>query len=97
MLFTKRTYEASDLRARRHEIGSWPTFVLKSGRGQPHSKTLARIPARNSIREVLECGCPLPLFRSTLHATALNFALVHRATSCGQCGLCFRVEAGLVR
>jgi hypothetical protein len=33
----------------------------KSGRGQPHSKTLARIRGRNYIRKVLECGCPLPL------------------------------------
>jgi hypothetical protein len=33
----------------------------KSGRGQPHSKTLSRRIARPSFREVLECGCPLPL------------------------------------
>ena len=33
----------------------------KSGRGQPHSKTLARSHGRLYLREVLECGCPLPL------------------------------------
>src|SRR5437870_2625251 len=33
----------------------------QSGRGQPHSKTLARLLACHSVREVLECGCPLPL------------------------------------
>jgi len=33
----------------------------QSGRGQPHSKTLARCLAHYSVREVLECGCPLPL------------------------------------
>src|SRR6266581_261454 len=40
----------------------------QSGRGQPHSKTLSRGVARHFFREVLECGCPLPLF---LLATAL--------------------------
>jgi hypothetical protein len=39
-----------------------PARYLESGRGQPHSKTLARFPARYLIREVLECGCPLPLY-----------------------------------
>jgi len=49
-----------DLRVRLKLSG---TFGLtQSGRGQPHSKTLARLPARHSVREVLECGCPLPLF-----------------------------------
>src|SRR5882762_11711972 len=38
--------------------GSWS----ESGRGQPHSKTLSRWFARRSVREVLECGCPLPLY-----------------------------------
>ncbi len=33
----------------------------KSGRGQPHSKTLARALAYYSFRKVWECGCPLPL------------------------------------
>jgi hypothetical protein len=36
-------------------------FVSESGRGQPHSKTLARHPLRPKTRSVLECGCPLPL------------------------------------
>jgi hypothetical protein len=39
----------------------------KSGRGQPHSKTLARFSARCFFRKVLECGCPLPL-RSLINA-----------------------------
>src|SRR5436309_8586876 len=34
----------------------------ESGRGQPHSKTLARATQPGCFREVLECGCPLPLF-----------------------------------
>jgi hypothetical protein len=36
--------------------------LVESGTGQPHSKTLARFLARHSVREVLECGCPLPLY-----------------------------------
>jgi hypothetical protein len=36
-------------------------FVTQSGRGQPHSKTLARNPMRQKTQSVLECGCPLPL------------------------------------
>src|SRR5262249_7591537 len=35
----------------------------QSGRGQPHSKTLARCPARNRLRKVVECGSPMPLSR----------------------------------
>jgi hypothetical protein len=38
-----------------------PTNGGQSGGGQPHSKTLPRWTARLSFREVLECGCPLPL------------------------------------
>src|SRR5947209_5640774 len=38
-----------------------PNERSQSGRGQPHSKTLSRPIARCSVREVLECGCPLPL------------------------------------
>jgi hypothetical protein len=95
MMFTKRTYDASDIPPRWLETGSGPP-ERESGRGQPHSTTLARVPARNSIREVLECGCPLPLF-STLGARALNFAL---ASSRGSCdyhdGFCFRLEARVV-
>src|SRR2546427_4901148 len=34
----------------------------ESGRGQPHSKTLARATQPGCFRKVLECGCPLPLF-----------------------------------
>jgi hypothetical protein len=32
----------------------------ESGRGLPHSKTLARFSARCFFRKVLECGSPLP-------------------------------------
>jgi hypothetical protein len=35
----------------------------KSGRGQPHSKTLPRYPDAQEVAKLLECGCPLPLFR----------------------------------
>src|SRR5438046_4381402 len=34
---------------------------MESGRGQPHSRTLSRNPTPPSHRQVLECGCPLPL------------------------------------
>ena len=34
----------------------------KSGRGQPHSKTLARPPMRQKTRSVLEGGCPPAYF-----------------------------------
>ena len=40
---------------------SYARFASQSGRGQPHSKTLARPPMRQKTRSVLECGCPLPL------------------------------------
>src|SRR5437868_4416231 len=33
----------------------------KSGRVLPHSKTLSRLIERSDIRQVLECGSPLPL------------------------------------
>jgi hypothetical protein len=35
---------------------------MKSGTGLPHSKTLARNPESVSVRQVLECGSPVPLF-----------------------------------
>jgi TolB-like protein len=35
--------------------------LVESGRGQPQSKTLARSLTCHSVREVVECGCPLPL------------------------------------
>src|SRR5207244_1209933 len=34
----------------------------QSGRGQPQSKTLSRSTGWSSSRQVLDCGCPLPLF-----------------------------------
>jgi hypothetical protein len=33
----------------------------KSGRGQPHSMTLAPVIGSQSFRQVLDCGCPPPL------------------------------------
>jgi hypothetical protein len=41
--------------------GELPTNETESGIGLPHSKTLSRQRARHLFREVLECGCPLPL------------------------------------
>jgi hypothetical protein len=34
----------------------------ESGIGLPHSKTLSRQMARPSLREILECGNPMPLY-----------------------------------
>jgi hypothetical protein len=36
--------------------------------GLPHSKTLARSLARNSVREVVECGSAMPLSTETAHS-----------------------------
>jgi hypothetical protein len=36
--------------------------LLESGRGLPHSKTLTRAHRASEIRQVLDCGSPLPLF-----------------------------------
>jgi hypothetical protein len=36
----------------------------ESGIGLPHSTTLARISAGHCIREVVECGSPMPLFHA---------------------------------
>src|SRR5437867_2934632 len=52
----------------------------ESGRGQPHSKTLARATQPGCLREVLECGCPLPL--SSLRTLAKNLpASLHLLSS----------------
>jgi hypothetical protein len=45
--------------ARRYVFG-------KSGIGLPHSKTLARISAGHFVREVVECGSPMPLSLTSL-------------------------------
>jgi len=48
----------------------------ESGMGLPHSKTLARAPARHSVRKVVECGSPMPLFPvlvNTLNRTSRFF------------------------
>lgn len=43
-------------------IGSATDVTLEeSSLGLPHSMTLSRFRARRSIREVLECGSPIPL------------------------------------
>jgi len=39
-------------------------YFRHSGRGQPHSKTLSRGRGPNHLRQVLECGCPVPLSAS---------------------------------
>src|SRR5689334_22173636 len=59
-----------------------PTNGSQSGRGQPHSKTLSRRNARRSFREVLECGCPLPLSWRfpNLQLATFNFQLPDLAT-----------------
>jgi hypothetical protein len=41
--------------------GSNSRRAFESGIGLPHSKTLTRIPKRHELREVLECGSPMPL------------------------------------
>jgi hypothetical protein len=38
--------------------------VQQRGRGQPHSKEMVRVLERKMFRQVLECGCPLPLSSS---------------------------------
>ena len=47
----------------------------ESGSGQPHSKTLARASGRSAFREVLECGCPLPLWSAPALAGCLLLLL----------------------
>src|ERR1043166_3716351 len=37
-----------------------------SGRAPPHSKTLRDISEMAKFRQVLECGCPLPLCRTAI-------------------------------
>src|SRR5207245_7895001 len=49
-----------------------PRGSSESGRGQPHSKTLRADSEISNIRQVLECGCPLPLLYRCGCATVLN-------------------------
>jgi hypothetical protein len=58
-----------------------PNELLESDRGEPHSKTLSRRIARNSFREVLKCGCPLPLFLQ-LSARTFCFSGFLQALGC---------------
>jgi len=51
--------ESKNSRVRPEVMGS--IRLRKSGRGQPHSKTLARLSTHLFIREVVECGSPMPL------------------------------------
>jgi hypothetical protein len=46
----------------------------ESGRGQPHSKTLARFRKWRYLRKVLECGCPLPLLHDFERLAKIAFA-----------------------
>ena len=45
----------------RLKVSVTPRGLSESGRGQPHSKTLRADSDISNIRQVLECGCPLPL------------------------------------
>jgi hypothetical protein len=47
-------------------------MLNESGRGRSYSKTLAHSLEGHSIREVLECGCPLPLFSVAATPRELN-------------------------
>jgi hypothetical protein len=42
-----------------------PAASIESGRGQLHSKTLSRFRERRYFRQLLERGCPLPLYLLT--------------------------------
>jgi hypothetical protein len=46
-------------------------MLTQSGTGLPHSKTLSRFLSLQSIREVLECGSPMPLSTETVQSLAL--------------------------
>jgi hypothetical protein len=46
---------------------------LKSGGGQPHSKTLRVFRRIGGRASVLECGCPLPLWRAKVDAILRHF------------------------
>jgi hypothetical protein len=39
--------------------------AIESGMGLPYSKTLARVKAGHVVREVMDCGSPMPLLPST--------------------------------
>ena len=57
----------------------------KSGRGQPHSKTLARPPTPWKSRGVLECGCPLPLWLAAV--AKVHVIRRHHTRGCAEGGL----------
>jgi len=52
-----------------HPERFFPRHRAESGRRLPHSKTLPRQMPPSSMRELLECGSPLPLWRAAPHAT----------------------------
>src|SRR5947207_6939185 len=55
--------------------------LVESGRGQPHSTTLRDICCRCQFREVVECGCPLPLSWRRLWVASTVIALTGGARS----------------
>jgi len=55
------TGRKKDIKTYRDDFFMTVAVSNESGKGQPRSKTLSRRIARDSYREVLECGCPLPL------------------------------------
>jgi hypothetical protein len=63
------------------------TREIKRQRSEPHSKTLPRDTGSNCVRQVLECGCPLPL--SSTRSTFLEPLLGVR---CGFTGSAERFE-----
>src|SRR6267378_6305916 len=69
------------------------SFLAYSDRGQPHSTTLAHSLTRASVREVLECGCPLSLSSSAAksvqhiqsHRISLRLpAFIHHVVNLGR-------------
>jgi hypothetical protein len=60
-------------------LGSLCSFG-NSGIGLPHSPAaagLARIRASRFVREVLECGSPMPLSLTLLHKVTASFSRTH--------------------
>jgi hypothetical protein len=52
-------------------------FQSKSSIGLPHSKTLSRRLGSKYLRQVLECGSPMPLFDWFTVRVPINFLLLH--------------------
>src|SRR5437764_306390 len=58
---TKAKFQIRARRGVRLKLSRTGTRRGESGRGQPHSTTLRDICCASQFREVVECGCPLPL------------------------------------